>query len=274
MGEFPVQSWRAAVEILILAMGIYFILRIIRGTRGARVLLGLVTLLLFLSVASELFGLRTINWLLGRFFEFTVVALVVIFQPELRRALAQLGSGPIFFTVTHERAVVDILVRAAANLSARRVGALVAVEREINLRGLAEAGAPVDARLSVDLLDQLFYPHSPLHDGGVVVQNDRILAAACIFPLTQRADLAASMGTRHRAAIGLSEETDAVVIVVSEETGGLAIACDGALSGGLTVEELHAKLVALLVGRPVDLWLGRWRALLARLRQKSLSERA
>ena len=273
MAEFHAQYWRAVAEILILAMGIYFVLRFIRGTRGARVLLGLVTLLLFLSVASEVLGLRTISWLLGHFFAFIVVAFVVIFQPELRRALAQLGSGPIFFTVSNERAVVDTLVRAAAGLSARRVGALIAVEREISLRNLSEAGAPVDARLSVDLLDQLFYPNSPLHDGGVVVQNDRILAAACIFPLTQRADLAASMGTRHRAAIGLSEETDAAVIVVSEETGRITVASGGALSAGLNAEELRANLVGLLVGSPEESWLGRSRALLQALARKRLTER-
>ncbi|MFZ4693870.1 MAG: diadenylate cyclase CdaA [Verrucomicrobiia bacterium] len=264
MADFQVQYWRAMVEILILAMGIYFVLRFIRGTRGARVLLGLVTLLLFLSVMSEILDLHTINWLLGHFFAFIVVAFVVIFQPELRRALAHLGSGPIFFTVSSERAVADILVRAATGLSARRVGALIAVEREISLRNLSEAGAPVDARVSVDLLDQLFYPNSPLHDGGVVVQNDRILAAACIFPLTQQVDLSASMGTRHRAAIGLSEETDAVVIVVSEETGRISVACGGALSPGLTPEELRTRLVGFLVGNPEQSWLGKLRALFQR----------
>lgn len=274
MADFYAQYWRAMIEILILAMGIYFVLRFIRGTRGARVLLGLVTLLLFLSVMSEILGLHTINWLLGHFFEFIVVAFVVIFQPELRRALAQLGSGPIFFTVSSERAVADTLVRAATGLSARRVGALIAVEREISLRNLSEAGAPVDARLSVDLLDQLFYPNSPLHDGGVVVQNDRVLAAACIFPLTQRADLAASMGTRHRAAIGLSEETDAVVVAVSEETGRISVACGGALSPGLTPEELRAKLVALLVGSPEQSWLGKLRALFHRFGPNRPLERA
>lgn len=274
MTEVHVQYWRAALEILILAMGIYFILRLIRGTRGARALIGLVALLLFLSVVSDALGLHTINWLLGHFFAFIVVASVVIFQPELRRALAQLGSGPIFFMVSNERAVVDALVRAAAGLSARRVGAIVAIEREISLRTLSEAGVHLDARLSVDLMDQIFYPNSPLHDGGAIVQNDRVLAAACIFPLTQRADLAASMGTRHRAAIGLSEETDAVVIAVSEETGRITVACEGALSPGLTPEDLRARLTELLVGRSEESWLGKMSAPLRRFFRPHLSESA
>ena len=220
-------------------------------------LLGLVSLLIFLTLISSLFDLKTISWLLGHFFAFIVVALVVIFQPELRRALAEIGSQPIFFTITNERAVVDVLVKSAIAFSGRKIGALIAVEREIGLRSVAEAGALIDAKLSQELLEQLFYPNSPLHDGGVIIQNDRIIGAACIFPLTPRIDLAKSVGTRHRAALGLAEETDAVVLVVSEETGNISVACQGQLHQNVGRERLHPLITSLLVGAPKASWWGK-----------------
>lgn len=249
--------WRSGLEILILSVFIYFILRFIRGTRGARVLLGLVTLLILLSFISYLFELRVISWLLGSFFSFIVVALVVIFQPELRRALAEVGSQPLFYTATHERELVDVLVKSVMGFSSRKVGALIAVEREIGLGGIGEAGAALDAKLSTDLLDQIFFPNSPLHDGGVVIQSGRIVEAARIFPLTQRTDLAKSVGTRHRAAIGLTEETDAVVVVVSEETGLVSVAYKGEVRERLDREQLHELLTRLLVSDSKVSWFGR-----------------
>jgi diadenylate cyclase len=258
----PMLGWRPLLEIFILTVFIYFILRFIRGTRGARVLLGLVLLLLTLTIISEAFDLRTISWLLGHFFAFMVITLVVIFQPELRRALAEVGSQPIFFTSSKERAVVDILMRSAISFSARKIGALIAVEREISLRNFGEAGAVIDAKLSSELLDQIFYPNSPLHDGGLTIQNDRVVAAACIFPLTQDTSLAKSVGTRHRAALGMAEETDAVVLVVSEETGKISVACAGELHQNLSVDQLRSLLTKLLVGVPRASWLGKFQTLL------------
>ncbi len=258
------MDWRSAFEILILSVFIYFLLRFIRGTRGARVMLGLASLLLFLTLMSQLFELKVISWLLGHFFEFIVVALVVIFQPELRRALAELGSRPLFFTASHERAVVDTLVKAAMSFSPRRVGALIAVEREIGIKGVSEAGAMIDAKLSFEMIDQIFYPNSPLHDGGVVIQNDRIAAAACIFPLTQRTDLAKSVGTRHRAALGLSEDSDCVVLVVSEETGSISVACQGNLYQKLDAERLRSLLTRLLVGSTENSWAGKFWSMMRR----------
>ena len=253
--EFSVHHWREAFEILVLAIVIYFVLRFIRGTRGARVLIGLVSLLLLLTLISQLFHMEVIGWLLGHFLTFIVVALVVIFQPELRRALAEVGAQPIFFFTSQERAVVDALVRSALGFSSRRVGALIAVEREVGLRTAAEGGALLDARLSHELLDQIFFSNSPLHDGGVIVRNDRVLAAACIFPLTQRTDLAASVGTRHRAALGLAEDTDAVALVVSEETGKISVACQGKFHQNLDGDQLRELLMKLLVGAPPGSWL-------------------
>jgi diadenylate cyclase len=251
------NHWRSAFEIFVLSLVIYFILRFIRGTRGARVLLGLVLFLLLLTVITRAFDLLAIEWLLGHFFAFIVIATVVIFQPELRRALAEIGSQPLFFTISHEKAVVDTLVKVASSFSARRIGAILAIEREIGLRAIAEQGAILDGKLSPEILDQIFYPNSPLHDGGVVIQNDRVLAAACIFPLTQRTDLAKSTGTRHRAALGLSEDTDAVVMVVSEETGNISLACQGELYQNLDRERLRTLLTSLLVGSPRSSWLHR-----------------
>ena len=274
MWDFIQNHWRSLLEILILGIAIYFILRFIRGTRGASVLLGLVMLLLLLTAVSQVFDLRTINWLLGHFFAFIVVALVVIFQPELRRALAELGSRPILFSVSNEKEVIDVLSRTAASFSARRVGALIAVEREIDLRGMTEVGATLDARLSQELLDQIFFQNSPLHDGGVVIRNDRVEAVACIFPLTQRTDLAKSVGTRHRAALGLSEETDAVVLVVSEETGRISVASVGRLYQDLSAEDLRHLLLELLVGGPKSSWLGQMVALIRKFKFRTSKERA
>ncbi len=263
MWELLQTHWRSGLEIFILSIFVYFILRFIRGTRGARVLMGLVTLLILLTFISQVFDLHTISWLLEHFFSFIVVALVVIFQPELRRALAEVGTQPLFFTSTHEREVVDVLVKSVMALSARKVGALIAVEREIGLRGVGEPGAVLDARLSQELLDQLFFPNSPLHDGGVVIQHNRVISAASIFPLTQRVDLPKSVGTRHRAALGLSEETDAVVVVVSEETGNISVACKGELHQQLDREKLRELLTRLLVGTTDATWLGKLQSLLS-----------
>jgi len=264
--DMATDYWREAFEILVLAIVIYFVLRFIRGTRGARVLIGLVSMLILLTLISQMFRMEVIGWLLGHFLAFLGVALVIIFQPELRRALAELGSQPVFFSffsASNERAVVDVLVKSALNFSSRRVGALIAVEREMGLRTLAEGGVVLDSRLSHELLDQIFFPNSPLHDGGVIIQNGRVKAAACIFPLTQRTDLAASVGTRHRAALGLSEDTDALVLVVSEETGKISVACQSEFHQNLDPEKLRSLLTKLLVGVPQGSWLGKLQGLLS-----------
>jgi diadenylate cyclase len=240
--------WRSILEVMILAVGMYLVLRFIQGTRGARVLLGLVALLLLLTVVSVLFDLRAMNWFLGHLYTIGAVALVIIFQPELRHALAEIGSRSILLSGPHERDVVEILVKASLGFSARKVGALIAIEREIALKGVAEGGAAIDARLSVEILDQIFYPNSPLHDGGVLIQGNRVLSAATIFPLTSRTDLAKSVGTRHRAALGLSEESDAAVLVVSEETGSISLASQSTLHQNLNAEQLRKLLSRLILG--------------------------
>jgi len=190
---------------------------------------------------------------------FLAVAVLVIFQPELRRALAQLGSKQIFGTTRQRGELIDVFVEAATELAQKRHGALVAIEREVGFRGVAETGVALDARATSDLLKQIFYPNTPLHDGGVIVHGDRVVAAGCIFPLTQRDGLGTNVGMRHRAAIGMTEETDAVVVVVSEETGEISVAYRGQLVQGLDGPGLRAFLATMLIPLPAKShWVRDW----------------
>jgi diadenylate cyclase len=245
--DFIPPQFKDALEIIILSVLIYYTLLFIRGTRGAKVLTGSLMLLIVLALLSNLLQLHTIQWLLGRFFPIFAIALLVIFQPELRRGLAHLGSWPLFQGKSREREMIDIITEIASSLSARKYGALIAIEREVALRGITEAGVGINGRLSSEILEQIFYPNSPLHDGGVIVHQDRVVAAACIFPLSQRLDLHRSLGTRHRAAIGMTEESDAIVVVVSEETGQLSLAQDGRLIQKLEIGQLREKLTAIFL---------------------------
>jgi len=174
----------------------------------------------------------------------------VIFQPELRRALAQVGSQQFFGNPRQRGELIDVLVETTRSLSQKRCGALMAIEREIGFRGLTETGVAVDAKATVELLSTIFFPNTPLHDGGVVLRGDRVISAACVFPLTARQGLSTQLGTRHRAAIGLTEETDALVIVVSEETGQISVAYKGRLEQDLGVDGLRALLVKRLTPAP------------------------
>jgi diadenylate cyclase len=240
-------------QIILLAVAFYYVFLFFRGTRGAQVLVGLgLVMALGLGVTS-LLRLDELNWILRRFLVVLGVALLVIFQPEIRRALAELGRQPVFTASAERRNVVDHIVRAVTMLAEHRVGALIAVEREIGTRAIQESGVSVNSRVVPELLASIFFPHTPLHDGGVIIRGTTIAAAACIFPLSQRADLHKTLGTRHRAAVGLSEETDAVVVVVSEETGTISVAYHGRLSRGLDAERLRRFLAALLLkGRKAE----------------------
>lgn len=239
-------GWNGIFEIFVLAVVIYYILVFISGTRGAQVLTGLVVLIVALIGLTYVFKLHTLGWIMQRLSALLAVALLVIFQPEIRRALAELGTRQFFGTPTGGRSVADVLVRTAVELSAQKIGAIIAVERGTPLRSAQETGIAVDAVATPELLGTIFFPHTPLHDGGVLIKGDRILAAACLFPITQRAELSTQLGTRHRAAIGLTEETDALVIVVSEETGTISVAYKGKLRRGLDEERLARLLTAVL----------------------------
>jgi diadenylate cyclase len=241
------SMWRPAVEILILTVGIYYVLRFIRGTRGAPVVTGFMVVLLAFVLVSFLLDLKVLQYLLGAFSAFFILAVLVIFQPELRRLLAELGNLPLFATGHEQRENIEVIIQTVERLADVRIGALIAIEQSIRLQEAVESGIVVDCEATPEMLETIFFPNNAIHDGGVILKGDRIACAACIFPLTQRQDLNKSLGTRHRAAIGLSEETDAVVVVISEETGAVSYAYRGQLVRGVTLEELRAFLTSVLV---------------------------
>jgi len=242
-------SWRPAVEILLLTVGIYFIIQFVRGTRGASIVLGFVGLLLTLALLTTLLDLRVLRAILGAAAVYLSIAVVVLFQPEIRRMLAQIGDLPLFNTSHEARENIEVIIQTAERLSDVRIGMLLAIERSVNLQQVVESGVEVGCVATPEMLETIFFPNNALHDGGIILRGDHIAYAACIFPLTQRPDLGASMGTRHRAAIGLTEESDAVVIVVSEETGALSYTYKGELVRRVTLEELRAFLTSVLVRR-------------------------
>jgi diadenylate cyclase len=239
--------WRPVVEILILTVGIYYVLRFIRGTRGAPVVTGFLVVLLAFVLVSFLLNLRVLQYMLGAFSAFFILAVLVIFQPELRRMFAELGNLPVFATAHEQRENIEVIIQTVERLSDVRIGALIAIEQSIRLQEAVESGIVVDCEATPEMLETIFFPNNAIHDGGVILKGDRIACAACIFPLTQRQDLNKSLGTRHRAAIGLSEETDALIVVVSEETGAVSYAYRGQLVRAVTFEELRAFLTSVLV---------------------------
>ena len=250
--------WRPALEILLLAVGIYHAFLFLRGTRGAPIVTGFLALLLGLTLLTSVLNLEVLNALLGQFLAFLALAVVVIFQPELRRILAELGNLPLFNSAQDARENLEIIVETVDRLAPVRIGALIAVEQSIHLVEAVEAGIAVDCEATPEMLETIFFPNNAIHDGGVIIQGSRILRAGCIFPLTQKTDLPKSLGTRHRAAIGLTEETDAVVIVVSEETGQISYAHKGTLTRNVSVAELRAYLTQVLVRRAEPRGLWRW----------------
>ncbi|WP_009963637.1 diadenylate cyclase CdaA [Verrucomicrobium spinosum] len=247
MWNFIQDHWRDGVEILILAVLLYHGYRFLRATRGARILTGLLVLLLGLTLISQLLELQVMNWLLERFSVFLAVGLVVLFQPELRRVLAELGSHRFFSFNATEEASVDQLIEAMVSLSHKRCGALFALQRGIELKPYAESGVGMDARMSLELVGTIFHPKTPLHDGGMIVDQGRIIAAGCVFPVTQKDLNDRSVGLRHRAGIGISEETDAIALVVSEETGALSLCYKGKLEHDLEANELRTRLQQILM---------------------------
>jgi len=267
--------WRDVLDILLVALIVYRLLVAFRGTRAAQMLVGL-GILLAASLVARRFELHSLGWLLDNFWSFWAIAVVVLFQPELRRALARLGQGRFLRAFVGssraERAhLVDEVARAAGTLAARRIGALIVIERTSGLRQYAELGVPLDAIVSGDLLESLFLPHSPLHDGAVLVEGSRISAAGCFLPLSRTVDVARALGSRHRAALGISEETDAVAVVVSEEMGHTSLAVDGLIESPIDDGALQRRLLELVAeegsaaARP-PFWAGirAWLALVQR----------
>ncbi len=247
--EFPQlagRHWRDGLEILLLAMGIYYSWLLLRGTRGARLLTSLAVFFVSVMLLSQVLELRVIGWLFHNLSSFLVFALVVLFQPEIRRALASFSSHRLLSFVTESPEAAEVLASTTFDLANRQLGALIAIERDANLDEFVERGVLIDAVLSPELLVTIFHPKTPLHDGGVIVRGDRILAAASIFPVSQRSDLDRNLGLRHRAGLGLSEEHDTVVIVVSEETGIVSICHRGNIERNFDPETFKTKLNELL----------------------------
>ncbi len=243
------------LEILILAVGIYYAASFVRGTRGAAIFTGTLALMLSLALLSTLLELQVLRWILSVFSSAFAVSVIVIFQPEIRQLLAQIGSLHLFHTTHEERENIEVIIQTVERLADVRIGALIALEQSIQLQDAAASGIRVDCVATPEMLETIFFPNNAIHDGGVIIKGDRIAYAACIFPLSARQDLNKSLGTRHRAALGLSEETDALVVVVSEETGMISYAHKGELVRGLSVEGLRAYLssVVLPVTRPRNL---------------------
>lgn len=241
------EHWSDAVEIVILAVLLYYGYRFFRATRGARILTGLLMLLLGLTLISVLFELQVISWLLERFSVFLALGLVVIFQPELRRVLAELGSRRFFSFNGSDEASVDELIEAMTQLSHSRIGALFALQGGIDLKPYAETGVAVDGKVSNELIATIFHPKTALHDGGLILDQGRIVAAGCVFPVSQKEVNDRSIGLRHRAGMGITEETDAVALVVSEETGALSLCYQGKLEHNLEPDDLKERLREILM---------------------------
>jgi uncharacterized protein (TIGR00159 family) len=248
----PTMTWWDVADIVVVSLVVYELLMLIRGTRAVQMALGVAVVvgLFYLSGWSHL---ETVNFLVRNFAGYVVFAVIVLFQADIRRALAHLGRAPFFryfAKVESAEESIEELIVASGLLSAKRIGAIIAIERQIGLRNYIEGGIPLDAVLTYDLLTSVFQPSSPLHDGAVIVQADRIAAAACFLPLTVNPKLSKELGSRHRAAIGLTEECDAVAIVVSEETGMVSVVVDGRIERDLNPDALRARLRSLLMARP------------------------
>lgn len=234
--------WKDVVEIVLLTVAIYYTWRFFKGTPGANVLVGLVVIFLAVMLLSQILGLLVVGAIFESLSKVLVIALVIIFQPELRRGLAALGAHRLFFVPTQNRATFDLVREMTFDLANRQLGALIAIERGQNIESFAESGVKIDCALSTELAVSIFFPKTPLHDGGIIIRNDRIVSAACIFPITQRGDLDRALGLRHRAALGLTEESDAIVIVVSEETGIVSICHRGEIERSFDPESFDRRL--------------------------------
>src|SRR5688572_727761 len=240
----PPVGWWDLLDIAIVSILIYEFLKLIRGTRAVQMAVGSL-LVIALFYVSQLAPLQTLNWLIRNALVYVAFAAIVIFQSDIRRALAHFGQAPFFRYFNRQEAAnetVEEVVVAATMLAGQKVGGIIAIEREIGLRNYIESGIPLDANLTYDLLVTIFQPRSPLHDGAVILQEGRVAAAACFLPLTVNPRVGRELGTRHRAAIGLTEECDAVAAVVSEETGLISLALDGRIGRGLSGAQLRERL--------------------------------
>lgn len=237
---------RDVLDIVLVSVILYRLIVFVKGTRAAKMLLGLL-LLLVVSIVARNVPLYTLDFLLQGFWAYIVIALIVLFQPEIRKTLARMGETPFLnaFTSAEELRGLEEIVRAAVILAERKIGALMVIERETDLKEFVELGTPLDARVSRELLMSIFHPTSPIHDGAVVIRGNRVVAAGCFLPIALAPSISRALGTRHRAALGLTEETDSVVIIVSEETGGISMSIGGRLETHLDMGTLRDRLTDL-----------------------------
>jgi uncharacterized protein (TIGR00159 family) len=242
--------WQDAVDILIVAAVIYWIILLIRGTRSLQMLIGLVLLILALLI-SQMGRLTTMHWILNNFLSSIILIIVVIFQYDIRRALSTMGKNPFFFgsSSLHGAPLVEEIIDAALNMSRRRIGALIVLEREAEVDKYVEVGVTIDSAVTKELISTIFLPPSPLHDGAILIQGGRLTAARCFLPLTANPRVVKTLGARHRAALGLTEETDAVVIVVSEEKGVISLAIGGKLTRNLNASALRRVLYNIFISK-------------------------
>jgi diadenylate cyclase len=243
-------DFRAALDILIIAALIYYLLKLLRGTRAVQMLVAIALLVLFYR-GAQWARLEMVEWLLTTLLPYVAIALIILFQPEIRRALSRFGRNLSLmkFTSHNPKAVYDDIVMAAEYFSQNRIGALMVVERQSGLQTYVESGIPLDAKLSYDLLVSIFRPGSPLHDGAAIIQGSRVAAAGCFLPLSLNPLISKQLGTRHRAAIGISEEGDSLVVLVSEETGSISVASTGTIETNLTPDDLSDRLSEMVSRR-------------------------
>lgn len=246
-------GWVDLVDILVVAFVTYWIILLIKGTRAIHMVTGL-AIVFIAYVLSDIFPMYTLHWILNAFLSSMVLIIVVLFQEDIRRALARMGRNPLFAATTarEETKLLQEVVAATVAMSERHVGALMVLERETRLDDFLQGCTPLDARVSREILASIFYPLSPLHDGATVLRKDRIHAAGCFLPLTTRVDISKAFGTRHRAALGIAERTDALAVVVSEEDGSLSVAVNGELYHGLEVADLQSLLTRHMAPRGGD----------------------
>lgn len=234
------MRWQDFLDIILVAVIVYWLLLLLKGTKAAKILIGLILLFIAFLISNRL-ELYTMDWLIQSFWAQIVLVIVILFQPEIRRALAHMGEASFLPSLTsaEEMKSHEEIVKAAVALSNRKIGALIVIEREISLKDYIELGSQLDAKVSHELLLSIFHPTSPIHDGAVVIRGNHIVSAGCFLPLSLSTGLSKSVGTRHRAGIGLSEETDAVVIIVSEETGAISTVVNGKIEKNLDMNSLR-----------------------------------
>lgn len=253
--DWLIEHWQIPVEVLLIAVAIYYVLQALRGSRGAGVLRGLVVVFtvafLLVSVLLAYSEFYRITYLLQQFLTLSAFVLIVVFQPELRRGLIRLGQQSLLGSVfRRETEMIREVTDAVQRMSEYRIGALITFEREIGLKTYVEGGTPIDAEVTSGLLTTIFHPGSPLHDGAVIIAEQRVLAAGCLFPLSEKPGLSKTMGTRHRAGIGVTEESDAASLIVSEETGRVSVAVGGQVTENVPLDRVGSVLTDLVVREP------------------------